>query len=82
MYLCVFSVIICVYDCVIQVDDFQAEAYDMLAELDSFSPRSHSHSRTHTVGHHAAPSFTRNIQDCEVEEGDSFDLECTTQGNI
>lgn len=62
----------------------------MMSELESLTPRSrvitnghmtHSHSGHHHSHHHVAPpSFTVKLKDCQVEEGERLDLECTTQG--
>ena len=69
-----------------QVDDFHTEAAAMMSELDALTPRSringHMTSTSANHHHHSAspPSFTLKLKDCEVEEGESFDLQCTTQG--
>ena len=58
----------------------------MISELDALTPRSringHMTSTSANHHHHSAspPSFTLKLKDCEVEEGESFDLQCTTQG--
>ena len=58
----------------------------MMSELDALTPRSringHMTSTSANHHHHSAspPSFTLKLKDCEVEEGESFDLQCTTQG--
>lgn len=59
-------------------------------ELDSLSPRKSqmgkvkttSQAHHHHYHHHSAsaPSFVQQLNDCEVDEGESFDMECTTQG--
>ena len=53
-----------------------------MAELDSLTPRSrqNGYSASSSTSRVAPPSFTVNLKDCEVNEGESFDLLCKTQG--
>lgn len=62
----------------------------MMSELNALTPRTRVHGShtTHSTGSHhhhhvaSAPAFTINLEDCEVEEGESFDLQCTTEGRL
>ncbi|XP_067933209.1 myosin light chain kinase, smooth muscle-like [Watersipora subatra] len=61
-----------------QVDEFHLEATEIMAELDALTPKLQQNG--HDSSQCSPPSFTVNLKDCQIEEGQSLDLVCRTEG--